>query len=447
MHDRVRGLTLCFIQNNIDELTAQLESIDEKICRQSDRVRSLLQHPNGERLCEIAYSLIDSAPWLMASISTWDIKQVMSLRKDIARLVVQDGDPTLDVSGFDEPPTEALVSLCRAMAGSPVYTLSNAMKSAVASVPLLGSLTGMAEHTAVLQESLERLMVQESQPKAKSEWETVAAALTHSRALHNFVRDTWRTHQRKEGWPELDLFDRATLRSLEGMFDKSVEFKELVAKLDASKEVKMALECRSLDSRRSKLAVQIQHMAEELVDATVVTELSRAFSPDAQSALIQFSQIAGKAKFSRSSQPSKMTQRQRRRRQEYLDAFDRCCRFIPCWILTSSQISDYLPAEGLFDLVIIDEASQSDVTVLPTMLRGKQWLIVGDGKQVSPTESFVSEEQIDSLRAALPSSPLESSLLPGQSFFDLCAQAFPRGRVSPSLAAVTQSLLHHRLTL
>jgi hypothetical protein len=64
------------------------------------------------------------------------------------------------------------------------------------------------------------------------------------------------------------------------------------------------------------------------------------------------------------------------------------------------------------------------------MLRGKQWLIVGDGKQVSPSESFLSETQIDSLKAVLPESPFKESLLPGRSFFDLCAQAFPRGRVS-----------------
>jgi superfamily I DNA and/or RNA helicase len=63
------------------------------------------------------------------------------------------------------------------------------------------------------------------------------------------------------------------------------------------------------------------------------------------------------------------------------------------------------------------------------MLHGKQWLIVGDSKQVSPSESFLSETQIESLRSVLPESPLEESLLPGRSFFDLCAQAFPRGRV------------------
>ena len=184
-----------------------------------------------------------------------------------------------------------------------------------------------------------------------------------------------------------------------------------------------------MDARREMLASRVQDLAVDLVQSTVVMELSHSFSADAQAALIRFAQIAGKAKFSRASQPSKMSQRQRRRRQEYLDSFDKCCRFIPCWILTTSQISDYLPPDTLFDLVVIDEASQSDATVIPGMLRGKQWLIVGDGKQVAPTENFISEDQIDGLRAALPPCPLESSLLPGQSFFDLCNQAFPRGRV------------------
>ena len=44
-----------------------------------------------------------------------------------------------------------------------------------------------------------------------------------------------------------------------------------------------------------------------------------------------------------------------------------------------------------------------------------------------------SEESIDTLRAALPECPFERSLMPGNSFFDLCAQAFPRGRVSSNV--------------
>ena len=93
-------------------------------------------------------------------------------------------------------------------------------------------------------------------------------------------------------------------------------------------------------------------------------------------------------------------------------------------------MNDYLPAEfNLFDLCIMDEASQSDITALPSMLRGKQWMIVGDGRQVSPTESFTAEAQIETLRASLPDSPFRECFLPGHSFFDLCSQAYCIGRV------------------
>jgi hypothetical protein len=53
---------------------------------------------------------------------------------------------------------------------------------------------------------------------------------------------------------------------------------------------------------------------------------------------------------------------------------------------------------GAVDLVIIDEASQSDVTELPALLRGKKILVVGDDRQVSPTAPFVTQEKIAQLR-------------------------------------------------
>jgi hypothetical protein len=41
---------------------------------------------------------------------------------------------------------------------------------------------------------------------------------------------------------------------------------------------------------------------------------------------------------------------------------------VPCWILPEWRVSEQLPAElCAFDLVIIDEASQSDVTALPAI--------------------------------------------------------------------------------
>jgi hypothetical protein len=74
------------------------------------------------------------------------------------------------------------------------------------------------------------------------------------------------------------------------------------------------------------------------------------------------------------------------------DAMERCYGAVPCWIMPNWRVAEQLPAElGAVDLVIIDEASQSDVTELPALLRGKKILLVGDDRQVSPTAHYEPE--------------------------------------------------------
>ena len=71
---------------------------------------------------------------------------------------------------------------------------------------------------------------------------------------------------------------------------------------------------------------------------------------------------------------------------------------VPCWIMPHYRVSETLPAElGCFDLLVIDEASQSDLTALPALLRAKKVLIVGDDKQVSPEGVGLEEKKIKSL--------------------------------------------------
>lgn len=82
-----------------------------------------------------------------------------------------------------------------------------------------------------------------------------------------------------------------------------------------------------------------------------------------------------------------------------MDSFDECVPLIPCFIIPQSKVSTFLsPKMCSFDLVILDEASQSDASVLPCLLRGKKWLIVGDSMQVSPQETFISEVALSKLR-------------------------------------------------
>ena len=412
-----------FLRERISEMEAEVDNIDKRVSEKSKTVRELLLKPDGQRLSNLSLELIESVPWLMRTISQWTLSETRNLRDTVHALVLEDGDAIRGVTGFDYPPSNDLVAKAAARAGEAIPALTASVKSVAASLPVLGSLTGMKEKEQRIETELQALKVRDANPVTNGDWAIVARALRYAQSFFKFESTIWKVHQYKNAWPQFSTVkSNESLCELAEQLNKAVEVKSLALQLDAETEIAAAAECRAEDVQRAVLVAQLQKMAEDLVDATVLVELSRSFSAEAQSALIRFAQIAGRARFGRSSQGSRMTQRQRRRRQEYLSAFDQCCRFIPCWILTTSQISDYLPSEVLFDLVVVDEASQSDVTVMPGMLRGKQWLIVGDSKQVSPTESFISEEQIYGLQAALPPSPLRDSLLPGHSFFDLCSQ-------------------------
>ena len=64
----------------------------------------------------------------------------------------------------------------------------------------------------------------------------------------------------------------------------------------------------------------------------------------------------------------------------------------PCWCTTTYAISGSLPLKpGLFDVVIIDEASQCDIaSCFPILYRAKKAVIVGDDKQL-PHLSFLEK--------------------------------------------------------
>ena len=99
---------------------------------------------------------------------------------------------------------------------------------------------------------------------------------------------------------------------------------------------------------------------------------------------------------------------------------------IPCWIMSHAQVSETMPADlGLFDLVIVDEASQSSIEVLPVLMRAKKLLVVGDNKQVSPSNVGLSSAQIDVLRNKyLVGQPHAAYLTPDMSLYDMASSIY-----------------------
>lgn len=74
--------------------------------------------------------------------------------------------------------------------------------------------------------------------------------------------------------------------------------------------------------------------------------------------------------------------RHRRAAQGHLNE---CREAVPAWVMPLHRVWDTVyPAPGMFDVVIVDEASQCGVEALPLFYLGKKILIVGDDRQISP---------------------------------------------------------------
>jgi very-short-patch-repair endonuclease len=104
---------------------------------------------------------------------------------------------------------------------------------------------------------------------------------------------------------------------------------------------------------------------------------------------------------------------------------------VPCWVMSHSKVSETLPAKlGSFDLVVVDEASQSDLWALPAVLRGKRVLVVGDDKQVSPDGGFISAARIqDLVNRFLVDQPHKATLTPEKSLYDMASSIFAANKV------------------
>jgi very-short-patch-repair endonuclease len=99
---------------------------------------------------------------------------------------------------------------------------------------------------------------------------------------------------------------------------------------------------------------------------------------------------------------------------------------VPVWIMPLARVAEsFDPKRGKFDVVIIDEASQSDVTGLLAWYLGDRVAVVGDHEQVSP---LAVGEQVDSVADLISQHLLgvpNSHLYDGKlSVYDLARQAF-----------------------
>lgn len=85
-------------------------------------------------------------------------------------------------------------------------------------------------------------------------------------------------------------------------------------------------------------------------------------------------------------------------RREIRQLLDQCVDAIPGWVMPIQDVPKFFDAKPqLFDVVVVDEASQAGLEALFLFMLAKKVVIVGDHKQVSPTNIGITDMDIESI--------------------------------------------------
>ncbi|WP_373299592.1 AAA domain-containing protein [Streptomyces poonensis] len=123
---------------------------------------------------------------------------------------------------------------------------------------------------------------------------------------------------------------------------------------------------------------------------------------------------------------------QHRYRRDAQDALRKAQTAVPAWIMPLHQVAETVPMDrpGMFDVVIVDEASQSGLEAMLLSWLADRMVVVGDSKQVSPSNVGLKQDEYFHLRDRLLTSlepDVRSLFGPESSFFDL-TEALSAGR-------------------
>ena len=106
---------------------------------------------------------------------------------------------------------------------------------------------------------------------------------------------------------------------------------------------------------------------------------------------------------------------------------EKCQDAIPVWVMPLHRVIENLKITNKpFDVVIVDESSQSDIFALSAFFRAKKAIVVGDDKQISPESIGSDQSQINDLIIRyLDGIPQKERLDTQTSLYDIALRIFP----------------------
>jgi very-short-patch-repair endonuclease len=86
-------------------------------------------------------------------------------------------------------------------------------------------------------------------------------------------------------------------------------------------------------------------------------------------------------------------------RKQLKDLMSECQQIVPAWVMDLSKALEIFKTDtNTFDVVIIDEASQCDLSALAVCFMAKKVIIVGDDEQVSPMAVGFDNKKLEAIR-------------------------------------------------
>ncbi|WJZ03361.1 hypothetical protein CFREI_10435 [Corynebacterium freiburgense] len=180
---------------------------------------------------------------------------------------------------------------------------------------------------------------------------------------------------------------------------------DYLAKLDGASEAAKWLACvEQIESQKScdisKLQGEVQIVEKKIQEQVCVLAAERAWNRalrndritgKTRKNLVEYAQSVkrlGKGKGKYANQ----------RRREIRRALDNCRSAVPVWIMPLHRVIDQLDVQkDMFDVVMIDEASQAGAEAVFLQYLAPTIVVIGDDKQVSPSAVGVSEQEIRKL--------------------------------------------------
>ena len=179
---------------------------------------------------------------------------------------------------------------------------------------------------------------------------------------------------------------------------------------------------RDLSDERLALEARLRELFEQVVGARMHLGFAQNTSQAVRQALTVF-MITLRKMAATCSGPTAC-----RLRLVAREALESCYEGIPCQIMPAWRVAEQVPARlGAFDLVVIDDASQSDLRELTTMLRGRKVLVTDEDRQTGQLIDLGGRDiepiEHDLLRRIPPA--IRQFLLPGAALCDLVKVLFP----------------------